>query len=204
MALQNIYLLQYNNYFNRIVKKEPTVTDYTSKAVYTLTRTSFNPNDGVNTSHVMNTEVDCDYAVVTDLTGTDIASRWCVVESKRERNGQVTLTLRRDIVVDYYEDIIDSPCYIEKATLQPNDPFIFNKEGGGYNEIKTKETLLKDAGRCKWLVAFISKKRTGSNEARTFNAKTKANHRMLSPRCYAYCFYFCGCQFAELMLKTFL
>lgn len=175
MALQNIYLLQYNNYFNRIVKKEPTVTDYTSKAVYTLTRTSFNPNDGVNTSHVMNTEVDCDYAVVTDLTGTEIASRWFVVESKRERNGQVTLTLRRDLVVDYYEDIIDSPCYIEKATLQPNDPFIFNKEGGGYNEIKTKETLLKDAGRCKWLVAFISKKRTGSNEARTFNAKTKAN-----------------------------
>lgn len=175
MALQNIYLLQYNNYFNRIVKKEPTVTDYTSKAVYTLTRTSFNPNDGINTSHVMNTEVVCDYAVVTDLTGTEIASRWFVVESKRERNGQVTLTLRRDLVVDYYEDIIDSPCYIEKATLQPNDPFIFNKEGGGYNEIKTKETLLKDAGRCKWLVAFISKKRTGSVEARTFKAKLNAN-----------------------------
>lgn len=175
MALQNIYLLQYNNYFNRIVKKEPTVTDYTSKAVYTLTRTSFNPNDGVNTSHVMNTEVDCDYAVVTDLTGTEIASRWFVLESKRERNGQVTLTLRRDLVVDYYEDIIDSPCYIEKATLQPNDPFIFNKEGGGYNEIKTKETLLKDAGRCKWLVAFISKKRAGNVEARTFKAKLNAN-----------------------------
>lgn len=159
MALQNIYLLQYNNYFNRIVKKEPTVTDYTSKAVYTLTRTSFNPNDGVNTSHVMNTEVACDYAVVTDLTGTEIASRWFIIESKRERNGQVTLTLRRDLVVDYYEDIIDSPCYVEKATLQPNDPFIFNKEGGGYNQIKKSETLLKDESKTKWLVAFISKKR---------------------------------------------
>lgn len=175
MALQNIYLLQYNNYFNRIVKKEPDVTDYTSKAVYTLTKTSFNPNDGINTSHVMNTEVVCDYAVVTDLTGTQIASRWFVIESKRERNGQVTLTLRRDLVVDYYEEIIDSPCYIEKATLQPDDPFIFNKEGGGYNEIKTKEILLKDAGRCKWLVAFISKKRAGSNEARTFTVKTKGD-----------------------------
>lgn len=159
MALQNIYLLQYNNYFNRIVKKEPTAMDYTSKAVYTLTRTSFNPNDGVNTSHVMNTEVLCDYAVVTDLTGTQIASRWFVIESKRERNGQVTLTLRRDLVADYYDDIIDSPCYIEKATLQPDDPFIFNKEGGGYNQIKKKETLLKDETKTKWLVAYVSKKR---------------------------------------------
>lgn len=158
MALQNIYLLQYNNYFNRIVKKEPTVTDYTSKAVYTLTRTSFNPNDGVNTSHVMNTEVVCDYAVVTDLTGTEIASRWFVVESKRERNGQVTLTLRRDLVVDYEDTVLYSESLIKRAILSSDDPLTFNKESVSLNQIKKGEFLLKDYTNVPWIVGYVDRK----------------------------------------------
>lgn len=159
MGLSNLYLLQYNNYFNRKIKRLDSVSEYAARAVFILPNASFNPNDGVDATHVMNTAVDCDYLVVTDQASTVIESRWFVIEKTRQRNGQYKLTLHRDVVADYYEKILDSPCYVEKATLQPNDPFIFNKEGGGYNQIKKSETLLKDESKTKWLVAFISKKR---------------------------------------------
>lgn len=159
MGLSNLYLLQYNNYFNRTIKRLDSVSDYAAQAVFILPNASFNHNDGVDATHVMNTAVDCDYLVVTDQASTVIESRWFVIEKTRQRNGQYKLTLHRDVVADYYEKILDSPCYVEKATLQLNDPFIFNKEGGGYNQIKKSETLLKDESKTKWLVAFISKKR---------------------------------------------
>lgn len=156
--LSNIYLLQFNNYFNRKIKKLGTLEEYTGQAVFTLANTSFNPNDGINTSHVFNTSIACDYAVVTDVDGGNM-TRWFVIENKRNRAGQYTMLFRRDLVADYYDSILDSPCYIEKATVSASDPAIFNKEGAGYNQIKKSETLLKDELKTKWLVAFISKQR---------------------------------------------
>lgn len=157
--LSNIYLLQFNNYFNRKIKKLDTLEEYTGQAVFTLTNTSFNPNDGINTSHVFNTSVACDYAVVTDVDGGNM-TRWFVIENKRNRAGQYTVLLRRDLVADYYDSILDSPCYIEKATVSASDSAIYNKEGAGYNQIKQSETLLKDEYATKWLVAFVAKNRT--------------------------------------------
>lgn len=156
MALNNIYLLKFNNYFNRRVKKLGSAGDYIAQAVFATRNTAFNYNDGVQAEQVINSEVGCDYAVVTDPSDTVIVSRWFVMESQRLRNGQVRLSLYRDVIVDYYDKVIDSPCYIEKATLQPNDPFIFNPEGNGFNQIKTSETLLKDQFKIPWLVGYYS------------------------------------------------
>ena len=156
MALSNIYLLQYNNYFNRKVKRLTTPAEYIAKAIHVTPNASFNPGDGVTAQHVINNGIACDYCVVTNQSDTEIESRWFVIESTRTRNGQYQYTLKRDVIADYYNMIIDSPCYIEKATLQPNDPFIFNPEGNGFNQIKTKETLLKDHYGIPWIVGYYN------------------------------------------------
>lgn len=157
MALQNIYCLQYNNYFNRRVKKEATMSAYQPYVVYQLSRVSFNPNDGVNTTQVINTSVQCDYFIVTDLTGTEIDSRWFVVESKRERNGQFTLTLYRDLFVDYENAIKQSKCFVQKGYVPETSPFIFNNENMGFNQIKQSETLLTNRLNTPWIVAYLSR-----------------------------------------------
>ena len=50
-----LLLLHYNNYFNRIIKKKDTITDYKSAdAGYKeVSNINFNPGDGVNTSIVL-------------------------------------------------------------------------------------------------------------------------------------------------------
>ena len=73
------------------------------------------------------------------------------------RNRQWQLQLRRDLIVDNYTPIINAPCFIEKATVNNNDPAIFNKENISFNQIKTSETLLKDRSGCPWIVGYYAK-----------------------------------------------
>lgn len=172
MALSNLYLLKFNNYFNRYVKRLGSISEYIAQASFTLPNTSFNPADGINTQHVVNTAVAADYVVVTDQSDSTIESRWFVIENSRNRAGQYTLTLHRDVIADYYDEIISSPCYIEKATLQPNDPFIFNPEGNGFNQIKTKETLLKDHYGIPWIIGYYN---VGGDSPTTVTGATTAD-----------------------------
>ena len=48
-----LYILNYNNYYNRILKKEDTLSAYlganNENLVYDLSGVNFNPNDSVNT-----------------------------------------------------------------------------------------------------------------------------------------------------------
>lgn len=169
MALSNLYLLKFNNYFNRYVKRLSSISEYIAQASFTLPNTSFNPADGIDTQHVVNTAVAADYVVVTDQSDSTIESRWFVIENSRNRAGQYTLTLHRDVIADYYDEIISSPCYIEKATLQLNDPFIFNPEGNGFNQIKTSETLLKDHYGVPWIIGYYN---IGGDSPTTVTGKT--------------------------------
>lgn len=155
----NLYLLNYNNYYNRIVKKFDTLSAYLVTPYYQdnviENVINFNPNDGVSTEQVCNNPDKFDYAILAE--GNEILSRWFVIECKRERNGQNRLYLKRDLVADNYQAIIDAPCFIEKATVNANDPAIFNKENMGFNQIKTSETLLKDETGCAWIVGYYAR-----------------------------------------------
>lgn len=157
-----LYCLKYNNYYNRIVKQEQTLADYLSKdANYTvINNVSFNPSDGVNTTQVINTSVNGDYAIIAKDDNT-IISRWFIIEARRERTGQYTLTLHRDLIVDNYEKVINSPCFIEKATLEADDSAIYNKENMTFNQIKIDEHMLQDETECPWLVLYVAKNFTG-------------------------------------------
>lgn len=152
----NLYLLKYNNYYNRIVKKFNTLSEYLVTPYYNndvVENVNFNPNDGVDTTQIVNSNGKFDYCILAD--GNDIISRWFILECKRERNGQHRLTLRRDLVVDNYQEIINAPTFIEKATVSNSDPAIFNNENMGFNQIKTKETPIKDETNSAWVVGYI-------------------------------------------------
>lgn len=169
----NLYYLHFNNYYNRIVKKFDTLAEYLTLPYYDNVATNdiaFNPNDGVDTRQVANVptgnEFTYDYAILAD--GNDIVSRWFIIDANRNLNGQYTLTLRRDMFVDSYEPVLDAPAFIEKATLNNNDPMIFNSEDMTFNQIKTSETLLKDETGCPWIVGYIARN-TADNQRQDYS-----------------------------------
>ena len=152
----NLYILKYNNYFNRLVKRENNLSSYLKYQVGdVIENVNFKPNDGVNTYQILNKQPTGlgDYLLAVE--DNEIKSRWFIIESTRTRGGQYRLTLRRDLVVDNYTDIINAPCFIEKATLNNDDPLIYNKEDMSFNQIKTSETPLKDETGCAWVVGYI-------------------------------------------------
>lgn len=155
--MATVYLLKYNNYYNRIVKKEENLAGYLQDAylLASFDNVNFVDNDGVNTTYLCNTQESPDYVVVAN--GNLILHRWFVIERTIMRNGQYRFTLRRDLIVDSYDAIVNAPCFIEKAKLQPSDPFIFNKEDMTFNQIKTSEYVLKDETGCAWVVGYIPK-----------------------------------------------
>lgn len=154
-----LYILKYNNYYNRLVKFENFVENYEPYITYTLQSTNFVPNDSVNTQHTIGTgdyDGTGDYVlVVNDLN--EIVSRWFIIDSVRTRAGQYVLDLRRDLVVDYYNIIRQSPMFIEKASLPYDNPLLFNNEDMTVNQIKTNEYLLKDQSKCAWLVGYYDR-----------------------------------------------
>lgn len=166
-----LYILNYNSYYNRIVKKYNTTQEYLDnvEVIYTLIDADFNPNDNVNASHTFGWSSNYNNFLTGDnYTGRgnymiavddnkDIVSRWFILDSVRVRDGQWTLSLRRDLIAEYYEAVVDAPCFIEKATLSLDDPMIYNSENMTYNQIKTNEILLQDKSKCPWIVGYYAK-----------------------------------------------
>lgn len=164
-----IYVLSgFNNYYNRVVKKFDTLTEYMPYELHTQQNYNFVPNDGVNTQVVLGSNVnnyngEGDYLLVVNILG-DIISRWFIIESVRDRAGQYTLTLHRDLVADHYDDLLNAPMFIEKATLQTNTtPLIYNKEDMSFNQIKLRQDTLKDFSGIPWIVGYLPKKYKNDN-----------------------------------------
>lgn len=154
-----VYFYKFNNYYNRIIKRYDTIADY-GEAMATQTQCNFVHGDGVNSSFTLNkgtTLLDTpDYCVVLDYNNK--ISRWFVINSFKSRNGQDVLTLRRDLIADFYSDVINySPCLIRKGYVPQTNPLIFQDEGVQYNKIKKSETLIKDNSNCSYIIGFISK-----------------------------------------------
>ena len=164
-----VYFYKFNNYYNRIIKKYDTIVEY-GDYLYKQENCNFVHGDGVNSSFTYNkpsTDTQTpDYVIVSDYNGN--LSRWFVTNSFKLRDRQDSLTLRRDLIADYYSDIVKhSPCLIRKGYVNNESPFIFNDEGVKYNKIKQSETLIKDNSNCSYIVGFFA------NNA--FNSDTTVN-----------------------------
>lgn len=165
----NLLLLSYNNYYNRIVKQENTLSDYaqaTDKASYKM-NVDFNPADGVSTDQVINWNLSWtpDYLICYEMVNNEpvINSRWFILEFDRIRGGQYNANLRRDVVVDNYDAILDADMFIEKAIPTGTDVAIYNTEDISFNEIKQSEQLIKDKTGKSYIVGYFAENTPATN-----------------------------------------
>lgn len=158
----NLQFYKWNNYYNRTYKPF-SLTEASNALVGSILNVNgFNPSDGVDTEQMtgINTFTEIpDYCVA--LEGTEIISKWFVIECQRTRQGQYKLSLHRDLISDYYQELMEAPVFIEKGWLPYNNPLIFNKEQMSFNKVKKHEILLKDDYPCAWLVAYVATKLEG-------------------------------------------
>lgn len=159
---KTIYLLQFNNYFNRTVKGPyGRVDDYTSNGgtiVGRITNMSlWNPNDGVDTTITSNLGLTAipDYCLVED--GSTVLQRWFVTEAQRLQGQQYKLVLHRDVLAEENAAIMaNTESYIERGWCDVADPAIYNSEPMTFNQIKTSQTLLGDRTGTPWIVGYLA------------------------------------------------
>lgn len=177
------YLSGFNNYYNRtiLLPQSTKVDDYRDYIVKVDNIENFNPNDNVMTELVANywegvvegKAVDditsIDYVLISS-NGIDVSSKWFVLDRQRIRGLQWQFTLRRDLVSDNYDAVINAPCFIEKATLTADSPLLWNKEDMTFNQIKEDEILLKDNSGCPWIVGYYAKNTPDANLKGTVDA----------------------------------
>lgn len=136
------------------------MNDYEPYANFVWTKVNFNPGDGITTTITVNSDVDANYFILTEglgpgLAGETIISRWFILESKFTRLGQRVITLRRDILVDY-APVATATVFAERGYIPNTNNLIFNSEGNSYNQIKKKESILKDESASPWLVGYLA------------------------------------------------
>ena len=160
------FLEKFNNYFNRKIIMFNSLEDYeeASKDFFIpvdaeggMLPFDFNPNDNVTTEIIANgVPFTPDYLLILDNEG-NINSRWFVMEEVRNRKGQWTYTLKRDVIADHIDSLYDAPIFVQKGMLSEDDPMILNDEGMSFNQVKTSETLLKDHTGSSYVVGYIAK-----------------------------------------------
>lgn len=192
--MEKIIIVNYNNYFNRILKKLDSVADYAAlTGAITISSINFNPADGVDTTLILgkgtapykNWEVNSpDYLIVykTEDNSDIILSRWFITDIDRTRGGQWNLILKRDVLVDFGDAVETAPIYVEKGIINDIDsPLLCNNESLTVNQIKSfenvlvngeaistdTEVLLKDKSACPWLVMYLKKGILGNRDIGT-------------------------------------
>ena len=162
-----IHLLKnYNNYYNRQLKKRENLEDYIDDEEIYITSigseerpVNFDIKDGLLTEAIFNYNIEMptpDYALVE--VG-DSFSRWFVIECKQTRGLQHKAILKRDVIAEWYEVIKESPCIIQKGYVGNDSVLVFNKEQQNYNKVKNKELLIKDTTGMGYVVGFIDREK---------------------------------------------
>lgn len=160
--MKYIYFLKYNNYANRIFKREADLFGYISNIETTVIKkiddcTMWNPNDGITTQITTpnNTDfsIEPDYLIAADEYN-NIDSRWFITETVRDRKGQYTCYLKRDVFADAWDEFLDSKCNIYRAMIRSHLPWIFNPEAITVNQILKEETPIKDKTGVPWIVFY--------------------------------------------------
>ena len=170
---KTLYLLQYNNYFNRTVKGQNfgflrQFTGDGAKIVGQIQNmTLFNPNDGVDTTITSNLGLTAipDYCIVCE--NSNVVQRWFVTEAKRLQGQQYRLTMHRDLIADNYNEILNNnDTYVERGWCDVSNPAIYNQEPFTFNQIKTNQRSLFDKSLCPWIVMYFTPNKTiGGNES---------------------------------------
>lgn len=167
----SVILIKFNNYYNRKIKFFNDLQSYPYDSTsYFEQNVNFKFNDGITTTLILGREnnplTKCDYDYLLLLNqDNSINSRWYILEADYKLKSQYSLSLKRDTMADFFESVKSSKALIKKATINDaNNPLIFNKEGIEFNQIKTKEILLKDETNTNWIVGYLAKDYAGSGD----------------------------------------
>lgn len=168
--MTNLYLLNYNNYTDRIIKRESwTLNQIKSYLVENgepdengnlpiVEDTNFILNDALTTDVVVNWvgEKPNYIARVINPDKSPVADYWFVMGYKYNDYGQMTLHLKRDVIRTYWDDVVGSNAFIERGTpISKDDSTIYNKEDCTFNQVKTGEYPIKDEFGIPWVVGYI-------------------------------------------------
>lgn len=92
------------------------------------------------------------------VTKLIIESRWFVIDFDRKRAKQYNASLKKDVIADNYDAVINSPVLIERAMINDiEDPLLYNPEGFSFNQIKKSESKLMDRSKTPWYVLYFKK-----------------------------------------------
>ena len=183
----NVYMLSYNNYYNRQVKKLSSIQDYIN-AGYQVGQTVFNINfefkDGIVSELLVNqafVDTEPDYLLIAERgeggVETGDFSRWFVIDSNLIRGNQYKFTVKRDICVDYNDLLLNSHYFIERGwIIDKNSDLLFNNENQKYSQIKVGQTPLYDETGCAWIVGYMDKKWSGGTMSTYVNIGSEVNH----------------------------
>ena len=163
-----IHLLKnYNNYYNRQLKKRANINDYINDSdifIASFTKRNFDFNDGIFTRLIIQYGKDSEgvfydyptpnYIIVENETDHSF-TRWFVIQTNQTRGKQFDLQVKRDVIAEYFEPLKVSPCIIRKGYVGNNSVLAFNKEQQNYNKVKSKELLLKDKTQSGYVIGFI-------------------------------------------------
>lgn len=156
----DIYLLSYNNYYNRQYKREENLGAYLSYVVYQVAGVNTWANgDGVDnswTTGIVSEDIaGVDYMLT--CTGDKILGRWFVIEKNEISKNRYRLTLRRDLLAESLPGIENDAFFAERCILPDTSPYIYNAEDFRVNRIKKKETLIKDKTGVPWIIGYFNK-----------------------------------------------
>lgn len=161
----DLFFLNYNNYYNRKLKRSADFLDYTDYIVHTETNKQFKANEYIYTTVELSFDDYTDDLPAIDYmlqckpnytTGKEeIISRWYITNMTRLRSGKFEAELFRDTLADYFEVLQNSPIFVEKAMLPVDSPLIFNKEDMTFNQIRQEPKLLGDKTNMPWIIGYI-------------------------------------------------
>lgn len=162
--MERIEVYKFNNYPERQYKPISTIPQ---EALYVESGNNFNfnPQDGITAYITVGRDgnpfdaLDADYVVISDSSTGEwvIKSTWFITDAVFQRGKQYRLTLRRDVISEYWEKLILSDVFIEKATIDSGSPFIYNMEDMTVNQIKQgPDYLIKDETNVPWIVAYFA------------------------------------------------
>lgn len=156
----DIYLLSYNNYYNRQYKREENLSAYLSYVVYQVAGVNTWANgDGVDNSWrtgIIDSDISAADYLLT-CSGADILGRWFIVEKNEISKNRYVLTLRRDLLGESLPIIENDAFFAERCILPDTSPYIYNAEDFRVNRIKRKETPIKDKTGVPWIIGYFNK-----------------------------------------------
>lgn len=166
--MSTLSFLKFNNYYNRTLKNwnNHSVSAFLNAFPHSdpYTNLNFDIKDGVETYHVINdpnlNEFPYDYLIVYDDGSNTIKSKWYVKESIWNRKRQWIVTLRRDLLADFWDNFYLKPFYCRKGLPSQSSILCYNSEGMQFNQILKSRTALKQTNtqNSRYIIGFTDKK----------------------------------------------